>query len=356
MNPTTAGLFRIASTLVAILLVGLPTAWGAAALWYQFPGGQILKGAVVLLWSVLGIALLIAIWQGRVLLGVLIFVPAFAGLLIWWSQLRPTNDEVWADDVARITTGRVDGNRVTLEDVRNFEWRSTADYTPRWETRSYDLERLRSVDMIMSYWSMRAIAHMLISFGFDDGRYVVFSVEIRRQKTQQFSEIGGFFKEFELSIIAADERDVIRVRTNIRGEDAYLYQLRMPVPAMRSLFLAYVEEANQLAKSPRFYNTVMVNCTTLVYQMMNRIVGRLPLDYRLLLSGYLPDYVYKVHGLNPHYSIEQLRSLGRITVRAKQADRSADFSAAIRRGLPGADMPAGGTPGVDRPGIAGPAN
>jgi hypothetical protein len=344
MNPTTAGLLHIAATLAATLLVVLPTAWGALALWYQFPGGRILKASVVLLWSVLGVALLIAIGQGRPLLGVLVFLPAFAGLLVWWSRLRPTHDAVWADDVARMTTGSVDGNRVTLENVRNFDWRSATDYTQRWETRRYDLEQLHSVDMIMSYWSMRAIAHMLISFGFDDGRHVVFSVEIRRRKTQRFSEIGGFFKEFELSIVAADERDVIRVRTNIRGEDAYLYQLHMPVPAMRSMFLAYVLEANELAKSPRFYNTVTVNCTTLVYQMMNRIVGRLPLDYRLLLSGYLPDYVYEVHGLNRHYSIERLRSLGRITVRAKKADRSADFSAAIRQGLPGADAP-----GVDTP-------
>jgi hypothetical protein len=235
-----------------------------------------------------------------------------------------------------MTTGAVNGNTVTLYNVRDFEWRSQTDYTQRWETRTYDLDHLRSVDMIMSYWSMRAIAHMLISFGFDDGTYIVFSVEIRRQKTQSFSEIGGFFKEFELSIVAADERDVIRVRTNIRGEDDYLYQLRMPVSAMRSLFLAYVNEANELAKHPRFYNTVTVNCTTLVYQMMNRIVGRLPLDYRLLLSGYLPEYVYGVHGLNQQYSLEELRMRGRITVRAKQADRSPNFSSVIREGLPGA--------------------
>ena len=180
---------------------------------------------------------------------------------------------------------------------------------------------------------------MLISFGFDDGEHIVFSVEIRRKKTQAFSEVGGFFKEFELSIIAADERDVIRVRTNVRGEDDYLYQLRMPLAAMRSLFLAYVGEANSLVEAPRFYNTVTVNCTTLVYHMMNRIVGRLPLDYRLLLSGYLPEYVYSVQGLNQRYSIEELRAHGRITERAKRADRRADFSDIIRQGLLGVDIP-----------------
>jgi hypothetical protein len=337
MTPTTANSLRIAATVFATLIVGFPATWGGFALWYQLPCGQAVKALGVVLWGAFSVVILIALWHGRISVAVVAFTFAFAGLLIWWTRLPPTNDRVWADDVARMTTGTVDGNRVTLHDVRNFDWRSTTDYTQRWETRSYDLERLQAVDMIMSYWSRKAIAHMLISFGFDDGAHVVFSVEIRRQKTQQFSEIGGFFKEFELSIIAADERDVIRVRTNVRGEDDYLYRLQLPQSAMRLLFLGYVGEANALVDEPRFYNTVTVNCTTLVYEMMNRIVGHLPLDYRLLLSGYLPEYVYGVRGLDQRHSLEDLRRRGRITDRAKQSDRSETFSADIRRGIPGND-------------------
>jgi hypothetical protein len=169
-------------------------------------------------------------------------------------------------------------------------------------------------------------------------------VENRREKIESYSEIGGFFKEFELSIIAADERDVIRVRTNVRGEDTYLYRLRMPGSAMRSLFLGYLDKANALTRTPRFYNTITVNCTTLVYQMMQGIVGYLPLSYRLLLSGYLPEYVYGVGGLDQRYSLEELRAYGRISERAIRADRSDTFSADIRRGIPGlaaADLPTG---------------
>ena len=113
-----------------------------------------------------------------------------------------------------------------------------------------------------------------------------------------------------------------------------LYRLRLPVAAMRSLFLAYVEQANRWCAAPRFYNTVTVNCTTLIYQMMKHIVGNLPLDYRLLFSGYLPEYVYQVGGLDPRYTLEELRSFGRITERAKRADRSRTFSADIRHGVP----------------------
>ena len=134
--------------------------------------------------------------------------------------------------------------------------------------------------------------------------------------------------------LAADERDVIRVRTNVRGEDDYLYRIRMPPSAMRSLFLAYVAQANDLVHSPRFYNTVTVNCTTLIYHMMKRIDSNLPLDYRLLLSGYLPGYVFKAGGLDSRYTLAQLRAFGRITDRARSADRSSTFSADIRRGVP----------------------
>jgi Domain of unknown function (DUF4105) len=324
---------RLAAIWLATLAMGSCGIWGGLALWYQAPGAKIGKSLIVLLWTVLWVVLAVALHGGRPALVLSAFAAAFGALLFWWRRVMPSNERDWLDDVAQMTTGTVDGNRVTLHNVRNFDWRTSADYTQRWETRRYDLERLCSLDMIMSYWTIPAIAHMLISFGFDDGEQVVFSVEIRREKHEKYSEIGGFFKEFELSIVAADERDVVRVRTNVRGEDAYLYHIRLPVPAIRSLFLGYIAQANGLAAAPRFYNTITVNCTTLVYHMMQRIVGYLPLNYRLLLSGYLPEYVYRVGGLDSRFSLQELRVQGRITDRAIDADRSESFSAEIRRGI-----------------------
>ena len=330
---------HIVSRVLVTLMTSASAIWGALALWYQVPGGDALRILAVALWTVLSLAMLVALWRRRTALGLLGFSAAFAVLLVWWQQIPPSNDYIWADDVAQMTTGTVDGDRVALHNVRNFEWRSDSDYTQRWETRHYDLDHLSSVDMIMSYWSGPAIAHMLVSFGFDEVEHVVFSVEIRRKQGESFSEIGGFFKEFELSILAADERDVIRVRTNVRGEDDYLYRIKMPASAMRSLFLAYIDQANRLADTPRFYNTVTANCTTLVYHMLKRIVGYLPLSYSLLLTGYLPQYVYRIGGLASAYSFEELRARGRITERAKAADLSGSFSADIRRGIPSVEVP-----------------
>ena len=323
-----AGLVASSVALVAL------SAWVCAALWFQVSGGVRLRQFLMGVWLMFTLVAVVGLWSGHGRAALLAFALAYAAVLVWWNTLKPSNARQWADDVAQISRGEVNGDQVTLHNLRNFQWRSNTDYTQRWETRRYDLSQLQSLDMITSYWSSRAIAHLLFSFGFADGRHVVFSVEIRRERGEAYNEIGGFFKEFELSIIAADERDIVAVRTNVRGEDDYLYRLRLPPADIRSLFLAYLEQANRLVTTPRFYNTITVNCTTLVYRMLRHIVGALPLSYRIVLSGYLPEYVYSLGGLDGRYTLTELRELGRITERARRAGSSEDFSAAIRAGIP----------------------
>lgn len=321
------------------IVILFSAAWAACALWYPMQASHAWRMAAVAGWLALAALAALALWRRDAAWLLALYALVLAGIIIWWVMLPPVAGRQWADDVARISTGEVYGSQVTLRDVRNFDWRSETDYSPRWEVREYDLDRLVSVDALMSYWAGPAIAHTLVSFGFDDGRYVTFSVEIRKQRDEAFSEVGGFFKQFELGIVAADERDIVRVRSNIRGEDVYLYRIDMSQATMRSLFLAYVGEANRLAAAPRFYHTLTVNCTTLIYQMMTRIVAGLPLDYRLLLSGYLPSYIRDVGGLDNRHTLAQLRALGRITLRARAADRRPDFSAAIREGIPALPLP-----------------
>jgi hypothetical protein len=314
--------------------MGVVSVWGALALWYQAPGGRGSKSCISALWACFGILCVAASWSRWLPRGLCAFALGYAALLGWWRSLLPSNERDWADDVARVTHGTVEGSQVILHNVRDFEWRTAADYTQRWETRRYDLDRLVSLDMIMSYWQGPAIAHTLMSFGFADGGHVVFSVEIRRERHETFSEIGGFFKEFELSVIAADERDIVRLRTDVRREKTYLYRLRMTPAAIRRLFLAYVDEASSLVDRPRFYHTLTGNCTILVYQMLRRVAGPLPLSYRLWLSGYLPEYVYGVGGLDMRHPLEELTRLGYISERGLGADTSPTFSADIRRGIP----------------------
>ena len=332
-------LARTITGALAGVLLFLSGTWGAIALFYQLPGAVPVRATGAVLWSVLYVGLLVAMFGWRAWWAPIAVAVALAVLIGWWTTIRPRNDRVWADDVAQLLSGEIHGSRVTLHNVRDFDWRTDDDFDARWETRDYDLDHLVSADAILSYWSSEAIAHAMLSFGFDDGRHVVFSMEIRREKGEAFSEVGGFFKQFELVLIAADEHDIVRVRTNVRGEDDYIFPLRMPKEAMRSLFLSYVTAANELVQHPRFYNTVTSNCTTIVYRMARRIDDGLPFDIRLLLTGYLPGYLRDNGALDNRLSIDEWRRLGRITDRARATGPGDDFSAIIREGVPPAQVP-----------------
>mgnify|MGYP001002068466 CR=1 FL=1 len=333
------------------LLLGLALcAWGAGALWFQGPQTPALRVAAIGLWC-LGVlaAGLWGGWQGRPALTVLAWALGLMALLVWWQQIQPSNTRIWANDVARLLEvhaappGPQGQQMVTLENVRNFTWRSDDDHDERWESRRYDLARLRSVDLGVSYWMGPAIAHTLVSFGFDDGEQVVFSIEIRKERAEQFDALAGFFRRYELALVAADERDILAVRTNVRGEQLRLYHVAMPPAAMRGLFMAYVAEARALHETPRFYNTLTTNCTTLVWELARRVGAQLPLDWRLLASGYLPEYLHSLGVLTPGYSLDQLQAWGDITERAQhwqpapgEDERSQrhGFSRAIRQGIP----------------------
>ncbi|MQT47893.1 MULTISPECIES: Lnb N-terminal periplasmic domain-containing protein [Pseudomonas] len=339
MSQTRHYAVRRLARLMLSLAVLLLTAWGALALWHQMPQPAA-RWIAIGLWIAAGLAMLITLTglpsrRARRLTGML-FVAAVAILASWWSTLQPSHQRLWADDVAQLLEARVDGNLVHLENVRNFEWRSETDYTPRWEQRSYNLDRLSHADLVLSYWMGPHIAHTLVSFGFDDGEQIVFSLEIRKEHHESFSAIGGFFRQFEQTLVAADERDILRTRSNVRGEDVYLYRLQMEPADVRALFLAYLEAANGLRSAPRFYNTLTSNCTTVVFELARLITPNLPTDYRLLLSGHFAEYVHDLGGLVPGYRYPELQSLGYINQRALGLDASQhSFSTAIRLGVPG---------------------
>ena len=319
--------------LIALLMFGAG-AWCALALSFRVGGpdvvGDVAAGMVVVL-TLIALAFLTT---RRRWLVVGIYAVAFAAFLGWWATILPSNDRDWAADVARTATATVDGDRVVVSNVRNFAWRTDEDFDPVWEQRTYSLAAVTGADLFMLYWAGEAIAHTIVSFGFADGAHLAFSIETRKERGEPYSAIAGFFKQYELAVVAADERDVVRVRSNVRGEDVRLYRLRMSPDQARLLLRAYVAEANDIAARPRFYNTVTANCTTLVYELVQTVHPGLPLDPRILISGYLPDYVYELGGLDTSVPFPNLQYAARIHDRAARADAAADFSAKIREGVP----------------------
>jgi hypothetical protein len=322
-------LAHVVSTTLLTAALLLSGAWASFALWYQLPLADLGRGIGVAVWLAFVVAMLVTILRWRPFVASLLYALAFAGILVWWHGIQPRLDRDWAPDVARTVTGTLDGNIATLANVRNFDWQTPDQATERWETRSYDLSQLASLDIVLSYWGMDAIAHTLVSFGFSDGKQVVFSVEIRRQRTESFSEIGGFFKQFELAFIAADEADIVKLRTNIRREDVYIYPIAVSAADRQALFLAYIGAANDLAKKPSFYNTITANCTTVVFDLARMIEPSVPTDWRIVLSGYLPEY-FAEHGVlawaKPY---GDLRARAAISARA-QAAPDRPYSEVIR--------------------------
>ena len=300
------------------------------AFWYQLPLPQTALKLAIGAWAIFALGVLFLEISRRSWISRGVYGLALIAAVLWWAGIRPSFDHEWAPDVEHIVTGTRDGDIVTLKDVRDFDWKSETDFTPRWQTRTYDLSKLETVDLFLSYWSSPAIAHTLVSFGFEGGEHIVFSAEIRKEKGESFSSIGGFFKEFDLALIAADERDIIRLRTNIRGEDVYRYPIHMPQAGMRELFLSYLETGNRLATVPTFYNTVTTNCTTVVFRLLRALDPALPFDYRILLSGYLPGYIYQNQGVDTGLTEAEFRARAAISALGIAAGDSPDFSAAIR--------------------------
>jgi Domain of unknown function (DUF4105) len=200
------------------IVVAAMTVWGTLALSYRLSPDGVLRGFIFAFWLATFLAALWGLLRRR-WLALLPYSLALVALFVWWSGIEPRNDRDWAPDVARTLTGTIDGHSVHLTNVRNLDWRSDSDFTERWVERTYDLDQLDSLDLINSYWSGPVIAHTLLSFGFSDGRHLVFSIEIRRKRGDVYSVLSGFFKQNELTINGADEREIIRIGSNIRGED-----------------------------------------------------------------------------------------------------------------------------------------
>ena len=316
---------------IAILSIG---AWCSIAIWYRCGFGEPVRGLLSGATVVFALVVVAALATPRRWLALAVYAASFALFLAWWATITPSNDRNWTPDVARAVTATIDGDRLVVENVRNFAWRSDTDFDQRWEQRTYNLSHLTDVDLIMSYWAGEAIAHTIVSFGFDDGGRLAFSIETRKEIDESYSSVAGFFKQYELAVIAADEHDIVRVRSNIRGEDVRIYRLRVTPANARVLLREYVEAANDLARAPRFYNTLTSNCTTLVFGMVRVIRPGVPMDARVLFSGYLPNYAYDLGATDTSMSFETLRDLSKIHDKAGLADADPDFSARIRVGVP----------------------
>lgn len=332
-------LFRAARRLIfpiGCLGTAGAVAWACGALHFDFPGLRSLMPWVFLLGvAALGWRLRGRWWKLAGVLGLCLVVWG------WWITQQPRHDRIWQADVAELPWAEISGDEITLHNIRNFDYQSETQFTPRWETRTVRLSQLTGLDLFVNYWGSPWMAHPIASFQFADAPPIAFSIETRKEEGESYSALGGLYRQFELTFIAADERDVVRVRVNYRtGEDAYLYRTRLTPEQARRRFLEYLTSINQLKDQPRWYNAITTNCTTAI-RTQHPAAERLPFDWRLLVNGKGDTMLYERGQIETGgLPFAELRAKALINAEARTADQSPDFSRLIRQGRPGFDNPA----------------
>lgn len=262
------------------------------------------------------------------------FAGLYLGVLVWWSFILPTHDREWQPEVAVMPRATVEGDRVRITGVRDFEYRSRDDFTVRYEEREVSLSHLTGLDFFISYWMPGPVAHTFVSFVFDNAPPISVSIETRPEVGEGYDPIASLFKQYELIYIVGDERDLVRVRTNYRNEEVFLYHLRVRRENLRQLFLVYLDRINELADEAEFYHLLSNSCTINIVRYAN-LAGRTGrFDIRHLLNGWIDRYFYDIGLEDTSLPFEELRRRARINDAAQAADASGDFSAQIRRSMP----------------------
>ena len=325
---------KIAVRALAAIVVAGMTAWSAGAIYYAPVLGDNLRAPLAIGFPLaVALAFIFLPNRRRTLAG---FLVVFALLVLLFFRIPASNDRDWQPEVAVTPWAEVKGDLVTIHGVRNFDYRTETDFDARWEDRTYDLRKLDSADVIAVYWAGKAIAHVMLSFGFQNKDYLAVSIETRKAKGESYSTLAGFFRNYELIYIPADERDVVRVRSNYREpqEQVYIYRTRAPQRNIRRVFLDYIKTMNEMRERPGFYNTLTTNCTTSILTHTKMNPESPPLSWKILLSGYVPAYLYESGRIDTSMPFAELEKISLINDRAHAADKAPDFSQRIRQGLP----------------------
>jgi hypothetical protein len=316
------------------LVCGLLTLWAAAALWFDFPF-RTLGLALALLYPI-GIALLLKLKHAN-RNTISAWIISLLIILGWWFTLKPTNHRPWQRDVDRLAWADVSLNHALIHNIRNFDYLSEKNLTPHWETKTVDISQIRGVDLFLNHWGSPWIAHAIASFSFDDGTYLAVSIEARKAEGQDYSALCGFFRQYEVLYLIAEERDVVAVRTNFRGEQVYLYRTLTTAADAQNLFRQYLQWMNRARLQPEWYNALTRNCVSgfVSYLARAKVGGISPWDWRILLDGRADEMLYDLGDPAGNLPFPVLKERALINSAAQQAGQSPDFSHAIRLGRPG---------------------
>jgi hypothetical protein len=313
--------------LLRVLLI----AWAGLAIYYSNLPSAELRLALAVAFAAFATWVL---WLSRerrmfVVLGLLYFAVG-----AWWIVIPPSHDRPWRPEVAVMPRAFIDGDRVRLTGVRDFDYRSRNDFTVRYEEREVSLSDLKGLDFYVSYFMEGPVGHTFLSFIFDNAPPLSISIETRPEVGEGFAPIASMFKQFELIYVVGSERDLVGVRTNHRREPTYLYRLNTSPDDARRLLLVYLERINELANRPEFYHLLSNSCTINIIRYANAAGREGRFDIRHLLNGLIDSYLYHSGRVDTTLPFDELRRRSLINEAAQAADDAPGFSERIRASLP----------------------
>jgi len=322
---------QFATNLAFYIGVLAASLWIILAVWFSnIPGNLPPKIAAVLL----GIGLLsIAYLSTRRRYTISIIFSLLVLIYLWWILIPPSNIRNWDPPARILTTAEFSesSKQVTIRNVRNFEYRSLEEYDTRYYDKAFNLDQVTGVDFIVSYWGNASIAHTFLSFGFSDGSQLAVSIEIRPEAGESYHPLAGMFKQYELIYVFGDERDLIRLRTNYRNEETYLYRSTASPEQARNLLVDILSRVNQLARKPDFYGTIRQNCTTSLVRHINKVLEEdIPFSGRLLLNGYSDELAFSRGNIRRDLPFEELKKACYISGIARSLDDAPEFSKKLR--------------------------
>jgi hypothetical protein len=326
-------LLRCLITAIKVPVQFVVITWTTLAIYYSNLPSPALRLAVTLAFAAFAIW---AFWVSRQRWMAAVAIALVLGVVAWWFTIAPSHDRNWRPEVAIMPRVFIDGDRVRLIGVRNFDYRSQDDFTVHYEERELNLYHLVGLDFFVSYWRKGPVAHTFVSFIFDNAAPLCISIETRPEIGEGFNPIASLFKQFELIYVVGEERDIVGVRAIHRREWVYLYQLNTSPNDARRLLLVYLARINELADRPEFYNLLTNSCTINIVRYANAAGRKGRFDFRHLFNGLIDSYLYHSGRADTTLPFDELRRCSLINENARAADGAPEpeFSQRIRASLP----------------------
>ena len=255
-----------------------------------------------------------------------------------WRFKTPSGTGPWNKNQSMVPFMKYEDTNVTIHNFRNSSYRSVSDYDEKWETRTYSLDKIRTLDIIVEpFMPLKGMSHIILSFGFEDGEYVAVSVEARKPDDRGQNVVTSMFKAYELIYVVGDERDLVHHRIFHRDHDVSIYRLdSRNREHLRAFFILVMNHAASMERYPQYYHTITNNCTNSVFRHLEYLLAsKFPwYDYRLVLPGYLDDLLFEWGAFGSDYTLDEIQDRAKVDsegLEVLEGISSKEWSALLRK-------------------------